>query len=270
MTILPCSAPNCDKPVYVKKWMLCQSHYNRFMSSRDLHIEAATVECVRCGEAIIRKLTQGGPPPKYCTARCRQLTSYERRIESGAQAVSYAKERAKFQPKPVTDRACIECGGSFLAKRYDARFCSKSCVQRFGRANPDGTCIVGECERTGEAKGLCPMHWKRDRRAAGLIENEPWNERRKSHWHKRRAQKLNLPADNIRPADVYERDEWVCGICSTPVDRTLAHPDPMSPSLDHVLPLSLGGHHTMENVALAHLSCNVRKGNRVEVDAMSA
>jgi 5-methylcytosine-specific restriction endonuclease McrA len=38
-------------------------------------------------------------------------------------------------------------------------------------------------------------------------------------------------------------------------------PDPMSPSLDHILPLSKGGTHEPRNVQLAHLGCNVRKYN---------
>ena len=36
----------------------------------------------------------------------------------------------------------------------------------------------------------------------------------------------------------------------------------MSPSLDHVVPLSLSGAHTPENVRLAHVRCNTAKGNR--------
>lgn len=35
----------------------------------------------------------------------------------------------------------------------------------------------------------------------------------------------------------------------------------MSASLDHILPLSLGGAHSMANVQLAHLSCNHTKSN---------
>lgn len=97
-----------------------------------------------------------------------------------------------------------------------------------------------------------------------------WDDRRRSNYHKRRALKRELPADNIRPFDVYERDEWTCGICSSPVDRNCKYPDPKSPSLDHILPLSKGGHHVMENVQLACLECNVQKGNRFEVDEMSA
>jgi 5-methylcytosine-specific restriction endonuclease McrA len=62
---------------------------------------------------------------------------------------------------------------------------------------------------------------------------------------------------------VFERDGWTCGLCSEPVDPALSWPDPQSASLDHVLPLSRGGSHTMANVQLAHLGCNVEKGAAV-------
>jgi 5-methylcytosine-specific restriction endonuclease McrA len=91
---------------------------------------------------------------------------------------------------------------------------------------------------------------------------EPWNERRKARYQRRRARKLQLPADLIRPRDVFERDAWVCGLCGDPVSEGVAWPDPLSASLDHVTPLSKGGHHVLENVQLAHLSCNVQKGAR--------
>jgi len=45
-----------------------------------------------------------------------------------------------------------------------------------------------------------------------------------------------------------------------PVDAELRFPDPLSASLDHVLPLARGGRHTRENVRLTHLRCNVRRG----------
>jgi len=54
---------------------------------------------------------------------------------------------------------------------------------------------------------------------------------------------------------VAERDAWRCGLCGGEVDRETW-------SLDHIRPLSRGGEHTYENVQLAHLSCNSRKGNR--------
>ena len=116
------------------------------------------------------------------------------------------------------------------------------------------------------------MHYKRQARAEGLYKNEPWDDRRRANYHKRRALKRKLPADDILPVGVYERDGWVCGICGDSVDKSLKWPDPMSPSLDHIQPLSKGGHHVLSNVQLAHLECNVRKGDEfsLRVDEMSA
>jgi 5-methylcytosine-specific restriction endonuclease McrA len=62
--------------------------------------------------------------------------------------------------------------------------------------------------------------------------------------------------------EVFERDAWVCGICALPVDRSEKYPEPGSPSLDHIVPLSKGGPHTRANTRLAHLYCNMVRGNR--------
>ena len=60
-----------------------------------------------------------------------------------------------------------------------------------------------------------------------------------------------------------ERDGAWCSICGEEVDLTLKKPDMFSPSVDHVMPYSLGGSHDPENLALAHLWCNQVKNNRV-------
>jgi 5-methylcytosine-specific restriction endonuclease McrA len=43
------------------------------------------------------------------------------------------------------------------------------------------------------------------------------------------------------------------------LDGRRRFPDPLSPSLDHVVPLARGGEHTYGNVRTACLGCNVRK-----------
>lgn len=63
--------------------------------------------------------------------------------------------------------------------------------------------------------------------------------------------------------EVFERDGWVCGLCQQPVDESLSYPDPMSVSLDHVIPLAHGGDHTKANTQCAHLDCNVTKRDRI-------
>jgi 5-methylcytosine-specific restriction endonuclease McrA len=47
------------------------------------------------------------------------------------------------------------------------------------------------------------------------------------------------------------------------VQRTERVPHPLAPTLDHIVPLARGGHHTRDNTQCAHFSCNTRKGARV-------
>ncbi|MEW2302565.1 HNH endonuclease [Streptomyces sp. NPDC006655] len=82
--------------------------------------------------------------------------------------------------------------------------------------------------------------------------------------YKKRAEKFGVRYTAFPREWVFERDGWICGLCDKPVDRHLAYPAPMSASLDHVIPLSRGGHHEPENVQCSHLTCNVRKGARVD------
>lgn len=55
------------------------------------------------------------------------------------------------------------------------------------------------------------------------------------------------------------RDHGKCGICRKPVR---ARKGPRMPSIDHIVPLSLGGSTELANVQLAHLWCNQSKNNR--------
>jgi 5-methylcytosine-specific restriction endonuclease McrA len=75
-------------------------------------------------------------------------------------------------------------------------------------------------------------------------------------------------AEAFAPIDVHTRDEWTCKLCHQPIDPSIAWPDPMSASVDHIVPLSRGGAHSMANVQSAHLSCNSSKGDREMVDVV--
>ena len=56
----------------------------------------------------------------------------------------------------------------------------------------------------------------------------------------------------------------VCGICGRPVDKELKAPDPMSPTVDHIIPVNKGGHLTdINNLQLAHWICNRMKSDKI-------
>lgn len=55
----------------------------------------------------------------------------------------------------------------------------------------------------------------------------------------------------------------VCALCGRPVDFSLKFPDPMSPTIDHIIPIAKGGHPSdIENLQLAHLACNRKKADK--------
>ncbi|MEU7066903.1 HNH endonuclease signature motif containing protein [Streptomyces sp. NPDC046161] len=87
---------------------------------------------------------------------------------------------------------------------------------------------------------------------------------------RRRAQKLQVRCEVISRATVFERDDWRCHLCGFNVLRAAVDAyHPASPTLDHVVPLSLGGDHTMDNLRTAHASCNSTKGNRTYLTQIS-
>ena len=54
----------------------------------------------------------------------------------------------------------------------------------------------------------------------------------------------------------------VCGICGKPVDKSLKYPDPMSPTVDHIIPVAKHGDPvSIDNLQLAHRYCNRMKSD---------
>ena len=59
--------------------------------------------------------------------------------------------------------------------------------------------------------------------------------------------------------------QTVCGICGKPVDFNLKYPHPLSPCIDHIIPVAKGGHPSdIDNMQLAHWSCNRQKSDKLE------
>jgi hypothetical protein len=55
-----------------------------------------------------------------------------------------------------------------------------------------------------------------------------------------------------------------CGICGAPVDKSLKYPHPLSPCIDHIIPIDRGGHPSdIDNLQLAHWKCNRMKANKL-------
>jgi 5-methylcytosine-specific restriction endonuclease McrA len=84
---------------------------------------------------------------------------------------------------------------------------------------------------------------------------------------RRRARLRGGETEKFSDFEIFDRDGWICGICSQPIDADLKAPDPRSKSLDHVIPIAKGGDHLRSNVHAAHLSCNQSKSDRLDDEA---
>lgn len=95
-------------------------------------------------------------------------------------------------------------------------------------------------------------------------------ERRRAHYRRknvaRRGAAIIGPAMSIE--QLGERDGWRCHLCTRRVNRALGYAHAMSPTFDHLTPVSYGGTDAPENLRLAHRVCNTRRGNRGSVQLL--
>ena len=60
------------------------------------------------------------------------------------------------------------------------------------------------------------------------------------------------------------KTQTICGICGDQVDFSFKFPHPLSPTVDHIIPISKGGHpFALENLQLAHRYCNRAKSDKL-------
>ncbi|MGW1801555.1 HNH endonuclease [Streptomyces sp. NPDC001984] len=87
---------------------------------------------------------------------------------------------------------------------------------------------------------------------------------------RRERMRTNGPVESFTPAEIAERDDWMCGLCMDPVDPARRHPDPRAPSIDHIRAIASGGTHTRDNVRLTHWGCNHERNAKSEITKQDA
>lgn len=86
------------------------------------------------------------------------------------------------------------------------------------------------------------------------------------HWKGKEAYRYKINLHTL-----YHRDRGICHICGKPCDWTDYKINEQGykvygnlyPTRDHLIPKSKGGEHSYQNIALAHLICNSRRGNAI-------
>lgn len=202
-----------------------------------------------------RKPGQRGRAKIYCSPACSSKAAYARRPKP-------AVIKASSEEKSQKARKAAEARWTATPKEGRSEAAKHAVATRWAghEAAPKNPRLPRPCKFCGEVVLMRPTQVRCSKDDCRLAYNAS---RQGQYEHQRRAIKRSLPAERFDPQEIYERDGWICGICDGPVDRSARHPDPRSVSLDHIVPVSLYGHHVRENVRCAHLGCNVQRGNRI-------
>ncbi len=196
-------------------------------------------ECAWCGTTFPAHPKTG---TTYCSARCCNIAT------SGGKTCDL-------------DWKHCTCGAWF-AQRPGRRWCTPDCKPApVGYVSVIGAPIDRTCMD-------CGMTWVGERRAGAAqrrcdeCQAAATKEQRRAERHRRRAAKRGADSEKFLATEIHDRDLWTCQLCGKRMSKTQAVPHPDAATIDHIIPISVGGTHTRANVQSAHFMCNSIKGAR--------
>jgi 5-methylcytosine-specific restriction endonuclease McrA len=151
----------------------------------------------------------------------------------------------------------------FKAKNRQRAFCSETCkVTAYKARKRAGERRIGQ--RTATCDG-CGKQFATSRPEARWCSKQCANR----HWGNVRArQRGQLSTARYTDREIFERDGWRCHLCRKPVKQDAPRTDPDGATIDHIVPISLGGSDEPSNVATAHYRCNLDKRARAVNDQL--
>jgi hypothetical protein len=217
--------------------------------------------CAVCGIEYIEKRTGS----VCCSRKC----GFEHQRKNHLRWLHY---RCDHPPAP---KWCDQCGNPHM---QPSEFCSHDCSVEASAMDWVEERISDEERRTTHAtcswcstafefyllplgrkgSGRTPMQCS-DSCARSVLRERRYHDR-----HVRRLRMLGNEREALPRREIHERDFWFCMLCGERTDPTKAAPHPMSPTLDHIIPVARGGGHTRRNVQTAHFICNSLKQDKTQ------
>lgn len=225
-TVWPCACLECGAPLPAtgKRRLTCgqRCHDARRLKRRP------TAKCELCGY-LFHLRTGTSRENRFCSYSCK--------------AKATAPEPRVWKSTPLAFASCVHCHAEHVTRATSNKRKQRCCMHLCACGEPVHRDGDSQCWPCFYAKYRDSFDRSAHRRRMRLLNNGP------------------IDSDITRQA-LAERDGWHCHLCGKKVRPSTRKRDPLGPSIDHILPVSLGGTHTWDNVALAHDRCNRSKGVR--------
>lgn len=233
-----CSTICANKKAHetVKKYVICQHCGKPFWRKNAFRMKFCSKECQSAARALLKKPK---PEPVIYRRECAWCGSpFETTLSKKKYCSSdcaykgnlrHKREQWANQYIPKT-YVCKECGTKFTTEcgNKHSVFCCQTCAEKYERRQEHQT------ERHKAYIKECKLRREKQMRQqyAGLVSYDA----------------------------LYQRDYGVCQICGMAVHPDKFCDDSWGGTIDHIIPLSVGGEHSMSNCQLAHRICNSLKG----------
>lgn len=166
-------------------------------------------------------------------------------------------------------KVCRACGTAFIT-RFDRRTtCSAECIaelsrrssRSYSRLMPRKTASLVGTVLTCKGCGTAFVYDLPGKKGGPRTVFCSTACARRAERRASSAKQYKRKSEKGRRLRIAMRDGWTCGICGQGVASSLMYPHPRSGSIDHIVPVSLGGSNRRDNVRLTHLQCNVERGD---------
>lgn len=220
---------------------------------------ARATACAECGALVVQ--AEKGRPRRFCSDECK------------ARVGNRAQNRRRLPVAQDAVRACVHCGKPFTPGRRDQVYCSN--------ANTPPYCAVN-AHKARKAAGEPPRQVEQIKTCVecggqftAFKSNAKWCSaacriRTTGRDAARRRGPVQPDWKPYTDREIFLRDNWTCYLCGEAIDPGISRTDAEGATIDHRIPLSIGGTDAPDNVAAAHWRCNRAKGDRVRPEDLVA
>ncbi|MGW4076047.1 HNH endonuclease [Streptomyces asiaticus] len=256
------ACPDCGTDISHRRWNAkrCQQcTARRSRANRGKPAVLIARECATCGSPFIAKRSDSTCCSRACTV-------------ARLNAIHNAARRVRHAPRP-----CPLCGDQFVPQRSDSTACSASCARRLAYVPRDvrhdkicDVCGKAFTSKRSDAKRCSPrcgkIHHYAENRDALIAAAAAWSTANRDkrrliaaqYKAKRRGWEGDGPGVALKDwLQVLGRHAGRCAYCGGETCDT---------HMDHVVPLSRGGAHSIGNVLPACPACNLSKGPKLLVE----